>query len=204
MNIASIWGFLLKHLLLKLWFWITLTISLAVMLLGVPVLAPAGQIIFGILISPFVIILIWFVILTMRASKSNTGAGGIKWGALFMRFAGFILLAGMGSCLGVYSYGIYKVIRNPKPQATSRHTERGRDKYLFRFSDHPSGIIVVDLVHGNVDFYPKGGEITITPPLPAKPWIDKPGTDNPRGILPPGRYIITKSNPEAWGVEVWN
>lgn len=88
---------------------------------------------------------------------------------------------------------------------TTTHVIRvGREKRLYLFSNFPDGIIKTKIELGEVDFYPKGGKIKIIPPLPATPWEDEPGTTMPRVERPPGWYTITKINPSATGVEVWN
>lgn len=198
MNIVTIWGFLKRNFLTKLWFWITLTISLAVMLLGVPVLAPAAQIILGVLVSPFVIILVWLLVLTL-----NTDGRSIPWVKIFKIFIGVVIV--------VFIYRSYTRPAAPKgpppPQTQVPLTIKKVDKErkLYKFSDYPSGCIKVPL-ESDASFYPKGGWVTIQPPHPAEPWDDAPGILNKEEgkLKPPGVYSIYKKDPNAWGIEIWN
>ncbi len=75
---------------------------------------------------------------------------------------------------------------------------------MYRFIDFPGEVVRVKINQGEVDFYPKGGEVHLIPPLPAKPWNDKPGTIMPRVERPPGIYEISKVDSDAVGVEIWN
>lgn len=59
------------------------------------------------------------VIKTNNEEPNKKPSTPIKWGALLMKTAGFILMLGMGSCLLSNSYALYKVIKNPKPQASA-------------------------------------------------------------------------------------
>lgn len=113
----------------------------------------------------------------------------------------FFLLLGMGSCSIDCGTGLKGMMDK---SASSTTTQDGREKRIYRFSDFPNSEIVVEIKLGEVDFYPKGGEIEITPPSPAKPWRDKPGTAMPRVERPPGIYKIKGVSPDAWGVDIWN
>ncbi|MCC7160386.1 hypothetical protein IT399_01510 [Candidatus Nomurabacteria bacterium] len=73
---------------------------------------------------------------------------------------------------------------------------------LYLFTDNDT--IAVKIHLGEVDFYPKGGEVLITPPSPLKSWLDKPGTINPRREFPPGVYTVKRVDPGATGIEIWN
>lgn len=112
----------------------------------------------------------------------------------------FFLLLGMGSC----SIDCGTGLKGMMDRSSSTATQDGREKRVYRFSDFPDNIITVEIKLGEVDFYPKGGEIEITPPSPAKPWRDKPGTAMPRVERPPGIYKIKSVSPDAWGVDIWN
>ena len=74
----------------------------------------------------------------------------------------------------------------------------------YSFGNFPDNVIRVRIRVGEVDFYPQGGEIEICPPPPAKCWRDRPGIRQPRQKLPPGEYTITRIDPYATGVEIWN
>lgn len=79
---------------------------------------------------------------------------------------------------------------------------------LYRFE--PMGCVTVEIDRlGEVKFYPKGGEVLITPPQNTKPhvvpWKDKPGTVVPdKGNLPKGYYKICGTDKDAFGIEIWN
>ncbi len=95
-------------------------------------------------------------------------------------------------------------IPTPAPHYQPAPAVPTQARRLYLFADYPNGVITVDVHIGEVDFYPKGGEVLITPPPPLKPWKDKPGTINPRRKFIPGKYNIQKSDPDAIGIEVWN
>lgn len=95
---------------------------------------------------------------------------------------------------------------SPPSSSSVGQVKNGREKMLYRFS--PKECVWVEVYVGNVDFYPKGGEVEITPPPDSgiKPWRDKPGIQNAMsGIpIPPGDYKICGVDKDAWGIEVWN
>jgi len=139
------------------------------------------------------------LILIVMASFKRPSQLHINWGWLIGLFA--IILLG---------WGIWWFINRPakpKPDKSTTTTQIirvGRERRLYRFSEFPNEIINVKIELGEVDFYPKGGEVKITPPLPAKPWTDKPGTMMSREERPPGWYTIKRADSEAWGIEIWN
>jgi len=97
----------------------------------------------------------------------------------------------------------------PAPEPTGRPaashkppiTKQQRTPYMF--SNYSDGVIPVKIKDGEVDFYPKGGEIEITTSSGEKV-RDSPGTIKPRRHFPSGEYKIIKINPNAEGVEIWN
>jgi uncharacterized protein (AIM24 family) len=92
----------------------------------------------------------------------------------------------------------------PTPRNSTDTTSNSTgEKQLYRFSS--DGCVFVGVHVGHVDFYPKGGEVIITPPSPAKAWRDKPGiVSQLQGDLPTGNYKICAADRNAWGVEVRN
>ncbi len=95
-----------------------------------------------------------------------------------------------------------------KEEAGGNPTSTNRSKRVYKFPA-PMGCVTVKAKKlGSIDFYPKGGEVKITPPPKAKPfvepWLSKPGTSNDRGSLPLGDYEICGTDKDAWGIEVWN
>lgn len=75
---------------------------------------------------------------------------------------------------------------------------------LYLFSEHPERVVKIEIREGQVDFYPKGGEVEITPPLPDKSFRDRPGTINPRRKFRPGWYTVRAVDDNAVGIEIWN
>ncbi len=74
---------------------------------------------------------------------------------------------------------------------------------LYRFP--PDGCVVVKVYAAPLFFYPKGGEIIITPPPPSKAWRDKPDVKTqPPSDLKTGEYKICAADRDAWGIEVRN
>ena len=74
---------------------------------------------------------------------------------------------------------------------------------LYRFP--PDGCVVVKVYAAPLFFYPKGGEVSITPPSPPKAWRDRPDvkTQLPSD-LKTGDYKVCASDRDAWGIEVKN
>lgn len=94
-------------------------------------------------------------------------------------------------------------LESPPPLPQNIVQKVGKTRQLYRFADFSECVSVK--LHSDVDFYPKGGEVLITPPSPGKPWHDKPGTlEDERGALPPGTYTVCKVGHDAWGIEIWN
>ena len=140
------------------------------------------------------------LILIVMTSFKQPSQLRINWGWL----VGILVLALIG--WGVWWF-IHRETKKEDDKSTTPTTQIirvGREKRLYLFSDFPDGIIRAKIELGEVDFYPKGGKVKITPPLPATPWEDEPGTTMPRVERPPGWYTITKVNPNATGVEIWN
>jgi hypothetical protein len=103
---------------------------------------------------------------------------------------------------------IYSSVDNITTELTNRRPVVTVSKTLYRFPK-PMGCVEFTARNlGDIDFYPKGGEVEITPPQNAKPlvkpWKDKPGTDLDVGDLPKGDYKVCGTDKDAWGVEVWN
>jgi hypothetical protein len=77
-----------------------------------------------------------------------------------------------------------------------------KEKVTYKLDE--KGCATIEIV-GDYDFYPKGGEVVITPPNPGLPWHDSPGTSHPKGTTPFGKYTVCKTeHSDAWGVDVWN
>ncbi|MFA6257001.1 MAG: hypothetical protein WCT29_01700 [Candidatus Paceibacterota bacterium] len=95
------------------------------------------------------------------------------------------------------------VYTKPVPVVEMRPFEFGAD-----------GCTVPTRLESNASFYPKGGWVTIHPPLPAKPWDDAPGIRNSQeGIeKPAGTYYVCRQtmdlegNPlePGWGIDIWS
>ncbi len=92
----------------------------------------------------------------------------------------------------------------PAQSGGNTRVRRGNKPLKLQFG--ADGCVSVELGLGKVHFYPKGGEVEITPPPQSKmsAWRDKPGVDDPRGLLPWGMYKICRIDPSASGVDVWN
>ena len=138
------------------------------------------------------------------------------------------LLLGLAIILGIHytAAGFQGWVKSPKapsPAAVDAHIARlrtqsaiqpppndgcidlgspfGKQLYVF-----PNGrCIAVWLNSGKPTFDPKGGEVVITPPAPARSWHDFP---NRTVLVPawpplnPGRYTVTPVAVSATGVEI--
>lgn len=147
----------------------------------------------------------------MSTSGGASGSAFVKWG-----FLAAAAVLGIGYASHQYTEATKRAetekaaarhVREAPPAAATTavvvREKLGKEKRLYRFSDFGGTSIAVEL-RSDVDFYPKGGAVTITPPSPGKPWRDTPGTANNRGALQPGTYTVCKANSDAWGVEIWN
>jgi hypothetical protein len=147
---------------------------------------------------------------TTATTPANAGHGGTKtasggtgfFGVIFQSLgviAVVIVLFWMGSC----SYGFYKWVNKPTPPPSLPQSTKTRKLYKF---DEGGCANKIEIKKGEASWYPKGGEVTIYPPSPAKPWEDAPGIlTKEEGVPhPEGAYKVCKKSPEAWGIEVWN
>lgn len=132
-----------------------------------------------------------------RHTEINTTTQ-IKGSSVLSKIKEMLVVLMMLVCLfvlSVWAIRFYKWIN--EPSAPPRSTMRGgREKQIYHF-DNSECLFTQKLHDGRVDFYPKGGEIIIYPPSPAKPWHDKPGVapgnENDWNKLPPGVYKDRKS-----------
>lgn len=133
-----------------------------------------------------------------RPSTSKVGFPSM-WG-LGKFLLGLVAVVWLLSMSGCVVSCAYRTI-TAQPASSSTPTKSQRKLYLF--SNFPDEIVRVKIRDGEVDFYPKGGEIEITTSTGNK-ITDSPGTVRPRLAFPSGEYQIKKLNPNAIGVEIWN
>jgi hypothetical protein len=205
--------FLWNHLLKKLWFWLVIALAITFAIcgaFGVPfigtVFGPIGQIILGVAISPFVIIFVWLVVLTVDGGRLRR----IPW-----RNIAYVIL------LLAAAFWYFKYYAPAHPEQGENQTQQtnktpaqvgpvqppvvviqkmGKEKTLYPF---PSDGCVSVFLHGNWSDYPKGGEISFTSIASGDVVLkDKPGRQS-NSSLPPGDYQICKVDPKATGVEIW-
>jgi hypothetical protein len=130
-------------------------------------------------------------------------------GSMGKGFIQCVLIGILFVFVGVYSK--YSNHTSPPPPAhsqvspvapTAPTVKVGKEKQLYRFSKD-TGCVSVTL-RSDAEFYPKGGEIIITPPKPGKPWNDEPGTVHTLPRQEAGEFTVcAEEDSDAWGVDIW-
>jgi len=138
------------------------------------------------------------------SSKSTRNLGVI---IAMMLIAGVTILAVIFSLAISAKWGVKKIADTTTTNNSSQSSVVviGKQKTLYRF-DNTGCAVNIEIHDGEASWYPKGGKVIITPPLPAQPWEDAPGIlTKEEGVPhPPGKYGVCKKNSDAWGIEVWN
>ncbi len=74
MNVVNFWTFPQRNFLSRKWFWIILALSIGATVFGyfkLPILGTIGQIVFGMILAPFVVLVVWFIVLSFSARRTS-------------------------------------------------------------------------------------------------------------------------------------